>query len=133
VAGNERAEGCCTVKGDDIAERLLDFAVRVTRLVSALPKNTVGRHISGQLVRCGTSAGANYEEARGAESRADFIHKLGVAWKEIRESCYWVRIIQRAQLLPSNRLQDLLQEGEQLCAILASSLATVKKRSEGHS
>lgn len=69
------------MKGDDLSERLLDFAARVLRLVDALPKNLIGRHIGGQLLRCGTSAGSNYEEARGGESRADFIHKLALSWK----------------------------------------------------
>jgi four helix bundle protein len=62
--------------GDDISERLLDFAVRVIKLVNVLPKTVVGRHIAGQLVRSGTSCGSNYEEARGAESRADFVHRF---------------------------------------------------------
>lgn len=121
------------MKGDDIAERLIDFAVRVIRLVLALPKNPVGRHIAGQLTRCGTSAGANYEEARGGESRADFIHKLGVAWKEIRESCFWLKVIERVQLVQPARLGGLLQEGNELCAILARSLMTLKKKPDGPS
>jgi four helix bundle protein len=87
------------MKGDDLADRLLDFAVRVIRLVGALPKTPLGRHVNGQLARSGTSAGANYEEARGAESRADFVHKLGVSWKETREAWYWLRLIHRAELV----------------------------------
>ncbi len=70
------------MKGDDIAERLLDFAVRVIRLVEALPKSAVGRHVGGQLVKAGTSGGANYEEARGGESKADFIHKWAFRGKK---------------------------------------------------
>lgn len=69
------------VKGDDISMRLLDFAVRIIRLVAELPKNVVGKHVAGQLIRSGTSAGANYEEARGGQSRADFIHKLALSWR----------------------------------------------------
>jgi len=87
------------MKGDDIADRLLDFAVRVIKLIQALPKSVVGRHVGGQLVRSGTSSGSNYEEARGAESRADFIHKLAVSWKETRESWFWLRVIHRAELV----------------------------------
>lgn len=67
------------MKGDDLSERFLDFAARIIRLVSALPRSAVGRHIAGQLLRSGTAVGANYEEARGAESKADFNHKLGIA------------------------------------------------------
>lgn len=84
--------------GDDISERLLDFAVRVIKLVNALPKTVVERHIAGQLVRSGTSCGSNYEESRGAESRADFVHKLGIALKEIKESRFWLKVIFTARL-----------------------------------
>src|SRR5689334_8327438 len=93
------------MKGDDISERLLDFAVRVLRLVQALPKNTAGRHVGGQLIRCGTSAGSNYEEARGAESRADFVHKLAICWKETRESWFWLRLVHRAALVKPDLIE----------------------------
>ena|SRR5437660_7248702 len=108
------------------AERLLDFAVRVIRLVGALPKNQLGKHIGGQLVRSGTSSGANYEEARGAESRADFVHKLGVSWKEIRETWYWLKVIHRAELVKPTRSEKLLGEAKELTAILGKSLATAR-------
>src|SRR5262245_45042438 len=98
------------VKGEDIANRLLDFTVRILQLEQALPKTLVGRQVAGQLLRCGTSAGSNYEEARGAESRADFIHKLGVSWKELRESLFWLRLIHRANLLKPSRLEGIIQE-----------------------
>src|ERR1700687_4964473 len=112
------------MKGDDISERLLNFAVRVLRLIGALPKRTVGRHIANQLLRSSSSAGSNCEEARGAESLANFIHKLGVSWKETRESWYWLRLIHRAELIKPRRVEPLLQEADELCAILAKSLAT---------
>ena len=120
------------MKGDDIAERLLDFAVRILRLVQALPKSSAGRHVGGQLVRCGTSAGANYEEARGGESRADFVHKLGVSWKETRESWYWLRMIHRAALVNPKRVESLIQESGELSAILATSLKTARKKRDGN-
>jgi four helix bundle protein len=119
------------MKGDDLSERLLDFAVRILRLTDALPKTPVGRHVSGQVVRSGTSAGAHYEEARGAESKADFIHKLGICWKETRESWYWIRLIHRAQLLKPRLVEQLLQEADELSAILGKSLATARGRKEG--
>src|SRR5882762_5229110 len=106
------------MKGDELSERFLDFAVRVIHLVGALPNNKIGRHISGQLLRSGTAVGSNYEEARGAESRADFIHKLGVAWKEARESWYWLRLIHRSELVKPARVSALLQEATELTAIL---------------
>lgn len=88
------------MKGDDLADRLLNFAVRVLKILEALPKTVAGKHIDGQLVRSGTSAGAkNYEEGRDAESRGDFLPKLGICWKEIRASWYWLRLIHKAQLI----------------------------------
>lgn len=84
------------MKGDDIAQRLLDFAKRALRLCRNFPDDYAGKHIARQLIRCSTGSGANYEEARGGESRADFIHKLGVARKEIREALYWLRLRSRA-------------------------------------
>ena len=117
------------MKGDDIAERLLDFGARVIRLADALPKRLAGKHVGAQLLRCGTSAGANYEEARGAESRADFIHKVGVARKEAREAAYWLRLVQRANLVKPNRISQLAQEANELSAILAASVKTAAARS----
>ena len=112
--------------GDDIAERLLDFAVRVIKLVNALPKTIVGRHIAGQLVRSGTSCGSNYEEARGAESRADFIHKLGIALKEIKESRFWLKVIYHAKIMKPEQIEPLIAECEELAGIIAKSIITAK-------
>jgi four helix bundle protein len=117
------------MKGDDISERLLDFPVRVIRLVNALPKTVVGKHVAGQLARCGTGSGSNYEEARGAESRADFVHKLGVSWKEARESWFWLRLIHRAELVKPALVEGILKEANELSAILGRSLTTAKKNS----
>jgi four helix bundle protein len=116
------------MKGDDLSYRLLEFAARILRLVQALPKNVSGRHVGGQLVRCGTSAGSNYEEARGAESRADFVHKMAVSWKETRESWYWLRLIHHAQLIKPPLVTKLLEESDALSRILSSSLKTARKR-----
>jgi four helix bundle protein len=121
------------MKGEDISTRLEDLAVRMVKLVLALPKNQVGRHVGGQLLRCGTSAGANYEEARGGQSLADFIHKLAVAWKEIREACFWLKIVQRTQLVKPSRIDELLTEAGELSAILGKSLTTAKNRAKNSS
>lgn len=94
-------------KGDDIEERLIDFAVRVVRLCDALPDKPAARHIRGQLVRSGTSPAPNYGEARGAESGKDFIHKLKIVLKELNESRIWLKIIIRTEMLPGKRLGDL--------------------------
>ena len=78
------------MKPDELSERLLEFAARIGRVVDALPDTRMGRHVAGQLVRSGTSPAPNYEEGCAAESRADFIHKLSVSLKELRESRFWV-------------------------------------------
>jgi len=115
------------MKGDDISERLLDFAVRVGKVVDALPDTRLGRHVADQFVRCGTSPAPNYEEARAAESRRDFVHKLRVCLKELCESRMWLRFIIKAEMLPGQKLADLLDECEQLCNIIAKSIATASE------
>lgn len=80
-------------KGDDIQERLLEFAVTVINLCSSLPRSESGRHIAGQLLRCATSPAPNYGEARAAESKNDFVHKLGIVLKELNESQIWLEMI----------------------------------------
>lgn len=114
-------------RGDELAERLLDFAVRVGKVADALPKTRLGRHIAGQLVRCGTSPAPNYEEARAAESRADFIHKLRVCLKELRESRCWLRMIAKGSLLPEAQLRPLIDEATQLCNIFGRSVVTARQ------
>jgi four helix bundle protein len=114
------------MKGEELSDRFLEFAARILRLVLALPKNPVARHVGGQLLRSGTAIGSNYEEARGAESRADFIHKLGIAWKESRESWYWLRLIQKTQVVKLGLVDKILQESNEIAAILGTSLATAK-------
>ena len=86
----------------------------------------LGRHITGQLVRCGTSPAANYDEARAAESHDDFVHKLGMFFKELRESRVWLLMILEGALLPKHRLEDLIDECNQLCNIIAKSRATAQ-------
>jgi four helix bundle protein len=112
---------------DELCERLLDHAVRVGKVVDALPNRRLGRHVAGQLVRCGTAAGPNYEEGCAAESRDDFIHKLRISLKELRETRYWLRFIVRAELLPDRRLQPLVGETEELCKIIGASVTTANE------
>ena len=111
---------------EQLSERLLEFAARTGNVVDALPDTRLGRHIAGQLVRCGTSPGPNYEEACAAESRADFIHKLGIVLKELRESRFWLRLIIRRELLSEHRLAELQDEATQLCNIVGQSVVTAK-------
>jgi len=109
------------------SERLVDFAARVGKVVDALPETRLGNHVAKQFVRCGTAAGPNYEEACAAESRADFVHKLSISLKELRESRSWIRLIIKAELLSARRMAGLPDEAEQLCNIVGSSVATAKK------
>jgi four helix bundle protein len=111
-------------KGDDIQERMIDFAVGIVKLSSALPKAKAGNHIAGQLLRCGTSPAPNYGEARGAESTKDFIHKLGIVLKELNESGIWLEIIKRSELLALEALHPLMQECTELAKIISSSIRT---------
>ena len=114
----------------DLGERLLDFAVRIVRLVGQLPASAVGRRIGDQLLRCGTSIGANYEEAQAAESRGDFTHKMQVALKESREARYWLLLLARSDVVPAKRLTPLLDEAEQIRAMLSKAVATAKGKAK---
>ena len=115
-------------QADDLEERLIDFAVRVIKVADALPKSPVGKHIAGQLLRSGTSPAPNYAEARGAESRADFVHKLKIALKELNESSVWLRMICRAELMKIELLSELIDENQQLCRIINASVKTTKQK-----
>lgn len=116
-------------RGDDIADRLLRFSTEVLRVVGDLPRTQQGRHVGRQLVRSGTAGGAHYEEARGAESRMDFIHKVLIGAKEVGESVYWLRLIERSRLSQRDSLRDLIAEGVELVAILKASARTAR---QGH-
>ena len=112
---------------DELLERLIDFAVRVGKVVDALPDTRMGRHVAGQLVRSGTSPAPNYEEGCAAESRADFIHKLSICLKELRESRCWIRLIIKTDMLPEHRMVELLDECNQLWNIISQSVVTAKE------
>lgn len=114
-------------RANQLEERLIDFAVRVIAVVEALPDTKAGKHIAGQLVRSGTSPAPNYGEARAAESRADFVHKLKVALKELRETLVWLKIIKRKPMLPADRLGDIVKECDELISIFVKSLKTASK------
>ena len=112
----------------DLEDPLSDFAVRIIPISESLPKTRIGRHISGQIVRCGTSPAPNYGEAQGAESRADFIHKLKVCLKELRETRVWLLIMVKAGLIkPGLKLDTLIDENNQLISILVKSIQTARK------
>ena len=113
--------------GFDLKNRLIDYAVRIVRLSEALPATKAGAHVANQILRSGTSPAPNYGEAMAAESQADFVHKLKIALKELRETEIWIKIIAKANLIKSaSKLAPLLQETDELSAILFTSIKTAK-------
>jgi len=112
----------------DLEERLISFAVRIIHVAEALPNTKTGNHVRGQILRCGTSGAPNYAEAESAESRSDFVHKLKIVLKELRETKVWLIIIVRATLLkPTTRLDPIIQECDELIAIFVKSIKTAKR------
>ena len=115
-------------KARQISDRLLDYGTAIIKICVRLNKTVIGRHIGNQLLRAGTSVGANYEEACGAESKADFIHKLKIVWKEIRESMYWLKLIRNAGILNGKEIEESINETQQISNIIARSIITAKKK-----
>ena len=111
-------------KPEDLEDRLIDFAVRIINVIESLPDSKAGNHIAGQLVRSGTSPASNYGEAQSAESRKDFIHKMKVALKELRETMIWLRIIERKPLCESSQMVEIIKECDELIAIFVVSVKT---------
>jgi four helix bundle protein len=114
-------------QADELEERLIDFAVRIIKLSANLPRTSAGKHIAGQIMRSGTSPAPNYGEARGAESHADFVHKLRIVLKELNETSIWLRIIERSQLLRSELMRDIIIENIALRRIFAATLKTTRQ------
>ena len=110
----------------NLSERLLEFAANVIRFILKMNRTPTGRYIAGQLMRAGTSSGANYEEACGAESKADFIHKMQIVLKELRESLYWLKLIKKVKLISGEDLESLLNEAHELVKIVSKSIITAK-------
>src|SRR3990167_4046368 len=113
---------------NNLSERLLNFAANIIKLAIRLNRTTAGRHIGGQLTHSGTSCGANYEEACAAESRADFVHKMQIVLKELRESRYWLKLLNRVGISSDISLPSLLKESDELIKIFAKSVITAKAR-----
>lgn len=110
----------------NLSERFLEFASAVIAITNKLPNTLPGRRVGDQLFKAGTSAGANYEEAVGAESRRDFVHKLGIVFKELRESRYWLKLIWKTGMLSGTEVQETLNECDELIRIIAKSIHTAK-------
>ena len=112
----------------NLQERLINYAVRIIKVSDQLPQTKAGKHISSQIIRSGTSPAPNYGEAQGAESRADFIHKLKIGLKELRETEVWLKMIVQANLItPATKLTPLIQETDELISILFKSINTAQK------
>lgn len=112
----------------DLEDRLVNFAVRIARIVESLPNTRTGNHIAGQLIRSGTSPALNYGEAQSAESRSDFIHKIKIVLKELRESNISLKIIKRLTLIkPTERIDPVMDEANQLIAIFVKSISTAQR------
>jgi len=109
------------MNSDDLKKRTKQFALRVIRLVAALPKTVEGRAIAGQLVRAGTAVGANYRAACHGRSKAEFIAKIGIVEEEADESAYWMELITEAELLKPLQVEPLLTEANELAKIMARS------------
>ena len=116
-------------KADEIHERLVRFGARTTRVAKMLPKSDEGRYISQQLLRSGLAAAPNYAEARGAESRADFIHKLRIVMKELNETKSWLDQIVANGLFSRDKMAALIAENQELRWIIAASLKTARRSS----
>jgi four helix bundle protein len=118
-------------KGDNLQERLINFAVDIIELTSQFPKTPAGKHIATQLLRSGTSPAPNNAEARSAESHNDFIHKLKIALKELNEANVWLQICKRSKILSDNVMNKSLMECDELCRIISASVrTTLKKRNK---
>ena len=117
-------------KRQDILERTFRFAVRVVKLCQVLDQQPgVGRTLSRQLLRSGTSIGANVEEAQAGQSRADFVSKYSIGCKEARESHYWLRLIAECELVPATRLGEITQECDELIAIITTIIKNTRANS----
>ena len=110
-----------------LENRLVDFGATACHVASRLPRTPLGQHVALQLARSSTSTFANYGELQSAESRRDFIHKLGICLKELRETRTWLKFIAKMALTPAGSVDPALRECEELLAILAASLRTARR------
>src|SRR5688500_16144008 len=112
------------MNAEDLKKRTKQFALRVLKLVAALPNNVQGRAVGGQLVRAGTSVASNYRAACRGRSKAEFVAKLGIVVEEADESAFWLELIIEGALLPAKLVQPLLEEANELTRIMVSSRGT---------
>jgi four helix bundle protein len=110
----------------NIVDRTYKFALRIIKLLSFLPKNTSGSVIGNQIMKSGTSIGANVEEAQGAGSKKDFINKMTISKKEARETRYWLKLIKDSGMLTARQVDDLIDECDSILKILTAIVKTAK-------
>jgi four helix bundle protein len=111
----------------DLEDRLLEFSARIIRLADALPNTRAANHLAGQLLRCGTSPYGNHGEVEAAESRKDFIHKLKICLKELKETRRWLRLAAKSVMVPDAKIRAILGETEELIKIFFSSIRTAER------
>jgi four helix bundle protein len=116
------------MKENDLQVRTKKFALRIIKLVEALPNTLPGRTIGGQLIRSGTSVSSNYRAACRGRSKAEFIAKLGIVEEEADESCHWLEMIIEANLMEERLVADLLREANEITAIIVASKRTARER-----
>ena len=115
----------------DLEERLLDFSVRIIKIVEQLPNTRAGNHVASQLIRSGTSPYPNHGEAQAAESSKDFVHKIRISLKELRETQRWLKLIQKVPLIKKPELlKEISEETEELIKIFVTSIKTAKRRTK---
>jgi four helix bundle protein len=114
------------MKGDELKERTKQFTLRIMKLVDALPNTVAGRTIANQIMRSGSSAGANYRAACRARSNAEFISKIGIVLEESDETIFWLELIIDGELLPKEKVETLRKEAEEITAIMAASRITAQ-------
>lgn len=116
--------------GKGIVDRTIGFSIRIINLYRELERDRVGSIIGKQLLRCATSIGANIHEAQGGQSKSDFISKVSIAYKESRETLYWLKLIEESKVISPNRLVDIKDEASQITKILSSIILTSKQNSK---
>jgi len=118
------------MKSEDLKRRMRVFALQVIRLLGDLPRNNVGDVIGRQLLKCGTSVGANYRSACRAKSQADFISKMGIVEEEADEAIYWLDLLLEARMIPRQKAEPLIGEADQFVAIAVASIRTARRNQE---
>lgn len=117
----------------DLKKRTKEFALRILKLVDALPKTTAGRALASQIVRSGTSVAANYRAACRAKSPADFIAKLGIGEEEADETLFWLELLEESDFIAPAKLVAIKQEAHELIAITVTSIKTARRNRSSHS